>query len=175
MIAMPANGSHEESPMLHRADRLDRLATGFGAIVSMVLTVVMVAVVLLAVGFRYVLNDPLVYSYDLSTLLFGWMVFLGLGVAERDGAHLGLDVLGFLVPPRVERAAALVRQILVIVIAVYLAWVATRLTLRTGMEITSMRISQKWLYASMPIGFGLLAFSYALRLPILVRRLARGG
>lgn len=151
------------------ADRLDRVAAVCAATAGAAIALAMVAIVLVAIVFRYGLGAPLIYSYDLSTLLFAWMIFLGLGVAERDGAHLSLDVLRFVVSPRAERVVAVLRQALMIAAALYMAWIGTRLTLRTGMEITSMRVSQKWLYAAMPVGFALLALAYALRLPAIVR------
>jgi TRAP-type C4-dicarboxylate transport system permease small subunit len=36
--------------------------------------------------------------------------------------------------------------------------------MRTGMEVSSMRISQKWLYAALPVGFALFGVIYSLRM-----------
>ena len=45
--------------------------------------------IFLAVVQRYVFNDPMQYSFDLATLLFAWLVFLGLYTADqRSGLQI---------------------------------------------------------------------------------------
>jgi len=143
---------------------IDRVLTTF----AVAILVVMVALVAIAVTARYLFNSPLVYSYDLSTLLFAWTVFLGLYTAERDNTHISLDNLVQMAPAKLRRLLLIVRQVLLIAVATYAAWMGLLLIQRTGMQIPSMRISVRWLYASMPVGFGALALIYLLRLPRLI-------
>jgi len=124
----------------------------------------MVGLVVLAVFMRYLVGAPLVFSYDLSTLLFAWTVFVGLALAERQKAHLSVGVIDGVLPPRAGRALKILRQMLVIVISVFAAWFGWKLFQRAGMVIPSMRISIGWLYASLPIGFGLLALAQVVSL-----------
>ena len=143
---------------------IDRVLTP----IAIVILVVMVALVAMAVAARYLFNAPLVFSYDLSPLLFAWIVFLGLYTAERDNTHISLDIVIEKLPPRLRHPALIVRQILLIAIAAYIAWIGVVLIQRTGMQIPSMRISVRWLYASLPVGFGALALIYIMRLPRIV-------
>lgn len=160
------NSVKSESPdVLEQIERvIDRVLT----LVAVIILVTMVALVAIAVVARYVFNAPLSYSYDLSTLLFAWTIFLGLYIAERENAHISLDIVVEKLNPGTRRVVAIIRQILLIAISGYLAWIGTQLILRTGMQVSSLRISAKWLYASMPVGFGLMALIYLLRLPRMI-------
>ena len=151
--------------------RLDRIETVLDRVLSwlaIAILVVMTALVIAAVAARYVFQAPLVYSYDLSTLLFAWVVFLGLFSAERDGAHISLDVLGNVPDGIFRRALMVLKQLILIALAAFMTWIGYRLILRTGMQIPSMRISVRWLYASLPAGFAGLTLIYLLRLPGIV-------
>ena len=138
---------------------------------SIVALVVLVGVVFMAVAMRYLFNAPLIFSFDLSTLIFAWIVFVGLAIADRDDAHMGLDLVANIDNATVRQALVALRLVLVLALSVYLAWIGWQLYQRTGAQISSLRISAKWLYLSMPIGFGLLALSYIGR----IIRLAAGG
>lgn len=147
---------------------LERIETGLDWLVSVATVLVlvfMVGLVFYAVVMRYVFSAPLIYSYDLSTMVFAWIVFLGLFVAERDGAHIGLDILHLVQSDRARQAIAVLRQVLLIALAGYMTFISTQLILRTGMQIPSMRISIRWLYAAQPAGFAMLTLIYLLRLP----------
>jgi TRAP-type C4-dicarboxylate transport system permease small subunit len=135
---------------------LDRLLIVLAAISL----VVLVGVVFAAVVMRYVFNAPLVFSFDLSTLLFAWIVFVGLTIADYDDAHMGLDLVSGIQNPLLQNCLVLIRQVLIFVLCAYLAWIGYQLSLRTGALISSLRISARWLYAAMPIGFALLTLSY---------------
>lgn len=135
---------------------LDRLLI----VSTVILLVVLVGVVFFAVVMRYVFNAPLIFSFDLSTLLFAWIIFVGLTVADYDDAHMGLDLIPGISSATLQNGLILLRQVLVLALSAYLTWIGYQLFLRTGAQISSLRISARWLYASMPIGFGLLTLSY---------------
>lgn len=139
---------------------LDRLML----FVSGLITVSIVVLVVFSVFMRYFIGAPLVYSYDLSTLLFAWMVFIGLYMADRQNAHLSVDILEISLPAHLSHLLKIIRLIFLIVLSMFMAWIGSKLLLRAGMDIPSMRISIKWLYASLPIGFFLLAVSQIISL-----------
>ena len=155
-----------------RRSRLERveawLDAGF-SVAAVAVTVAIVALVAVAVLLRYGFGAPLVFSYDVSTMLFAWMIFLGLFVAERDGAHLGVDAVNALPWPRTRTILLILRQLAMIAVAGYMTWIGYQLMMRTGMLIPSLRISGRWLYAAMPIGFLGLTLIHLLRLPRVLR------
>lgn len=59
-------------------------------------------VTLAQVFFRYVLDEPLIWSEELSRLLIVWVTFIGGAVVCWDGRHLNVDVAFTRFPPRVR-------------------------------------------------------------------------
>lgn len=146
---------------------LDRMLAGLDRVLivlAVLCLIVLVGVVFVAVLLRYVFNAPMLFSFDLSTLLFAWVVFIGLAIADRDDGHMGLDLVPALASARLQNVVIALRYLVVLALAVFLTWIGYQLFNRTGAQIPSLRISARWLYASMPIGFGLLALSYIGRL-----------
>ncbi|MBU1314445.1 MAG: TRAP transporter small permease [Alphaproteobacteria bacterium] len=145
---------------------LDRCESGLTRVILVIAIAALLSIVGLvftSVILRYVFNIALIFSYDVSTILFAWLIFLGLAVAERDGAHMGIDIADRL-PAKVKTAMMFVRYILLLAAAIYMCRIGMALFQRTGTQIPSLRISARWLYAALPIGFALLSCSYAVRL-----------
>ena len=64
------------------------------------ISVIMVAVTLAQVIFRYLLSAPLPWSEELARYCFVWIVFLGGAVGLSRGIHLGVDLFVNLLPER---------------------------------------------------------------------------
>jgi TRAP-type transport system small permease protein len=123
----------------------------------MALVAAIVVIVAVAVFFRYVLNAPLVFSFDLATVLFVWLIFLGLAQAAHEGAHLAVDLLPMVLPAPAARILDVAMRLIMIAIAIFLVRHSYDLATRTRMEIASMRISMMWVYMAAPVGFGIFA------------------
>lgn len=123
--------------------------------VLMVLVAIIVLIVLMAVFYRYVLNAPLIFSFDLATILFVWLVFLGLAQAAHEGAHMSVDLFTAMMPQALAKALAIAVRVLMIAIALFLIYYSFDLAMRTRMEIASMRISKIWVYMAVPVGFSI--------------------
>jgi TRAP-type C4-dicarboxylate transport system permease small subunit len=145
-------------------DRMEAVLSNIISGITIVSLIAIVITVFVAVVLRYGFNIALIFSYDISTILFGWLVFLGLFIAERDGAHMGIDIITSLKPSPMRTALILLKQGILLGVALYLTWIGAMLVLRTGTQIPSLRISVRWLYAALPIGFGLLSLAYLLQL-----------
>ncbi|MCQ2508596.1 MAG: TRAP transporter small permease [Dorea sp.] len=61
--------------------------------VSCVCVIVMAILVFVNVIARYIFNNSLAFSDEMSTYLFVLMSFMGTAIAARRGAHLGLSIL----------------------------------------------------------------------------------
>lgn len=126
-----------------------------GVLIAMVALIV--AIVAIAVVFRYVLNTPLIFSFDLAVILFVWLVFLGLTPAAHDGSHMAVDLLTSMLPSGIASVLAISVRLMIIAISLFLIVTSWDLAMRTRMEIASMRISMIWVYMAMPVGFAILA------------------
>ena len=71
---------------------IDRTARLLERVIALCLAA-MVAMVFGNVVLRYVFNDGIVVSEELSRWLFVWMTFLGAVVALKEHGHLGTDML----------------------------------------------------------------------------------
>lgn len=50
-------------------------------------------IMFLQVLFRYIFNNSLTWSEELSKFIFIWITFLGAAICFRDGIHLKVDIL----------------------------------------------------------------------------------
>ena len=123
------------------------------------LTLGIVVLVVVAVIMRYWIGSPLIYSYDLSTLVFAWIVFLGISLAERDGRHLAIDIIDHALPQPWSMRLRLLRKSILICLSLILVWIGWSLVTRAGMTLPSLGISVRWLYLPLPLGFLLLAIA----------------
>ena len=65
------------------------------------------------VAMRYVFNAPLVWSYELiSDYLMVAIFFLSIGATQRQGQHIGVDILTRRLPERLRSALACVTLLL---------------------------------------------------------------
>ena len=118
---------------------------------------VIIVCVSLQVFFRYVLNDPLTWSEELARFSFMWMVFLGLGLAERDDQHIAVDFFVSKMPSgaqKVVRLAVEVFCIVVLAVACYQSFGVIQV--QAAMRSVALNISMAYFAVVVPIGFAIL-------------------
>lgn len=71
---------------------------------------------------RYGFNSGLVFSEEISRLLFVWLTFLGTILASREHAHLGVDSLVRRLPHGGRQACILISGVLMILMCLLLFW-----------------------------------------------------
>lgn len=77
----------------------------------MILMVVMTIIIMLQIVYRYLLDDPLIWSEEAARFIFVWIVFLGASTAVRERAHVGIAFLVDMLPPRPRVALSLLFQL----------------------------------------------------------------
>jgi len=131
---------------------------GLGLLIGLyqaVLVALLLAITLLiavAVFFRYGLGEPILYSYELASLLFVWLVFLSLAGGAAQAAHLGADVLTPYLGPTALRLLQITAHLLSLAVLGYIAWYAYELAGRTRVEMPTIGLSMSWMYAAVPVG-----------------------
>ncbi|MDI3522004.1 MAG: TRAP-type transport system small permease protein [Bacillota bacterium] len=134
-------------------------------VACVLLLTAMSVVVFLQVLFRYVLNSPLVWGEEVSTLLFAWSTFLGSAVAVRQSSHISIDALVTYLPGSVRRSLQSVVDVIVIVLLLIFVKSGIELTLEARTIVTStLGISQSYVYAAGPVGGVLMLYHYAMKL-----------
>ncbi len=150
-------------------ERLERIQTWltFG-LVSLLTVSVSVQVFV-----RYVLQKPLfLWSEELARFTMIWMVFLGIGVGVKNGAHFAMDILPGLLGKRLETALRVFADLSMGLILILLVLAGLRFSYFGLFQYSpNLEILMVWVFISLPIG-GLLALIY---LGERVQRTLRGG
>ena len=82
---------------------LDSALDWFCRIVAAVLVFIEIVLLFCGVIWRYVLNSPLVWTNELSGILFLWLVSLGAVIALRQSEHMRMTVVVGRLRPRTQR------------------------------------------------------------------------
>jgi len=130
-------------------------------------TLVVVEVVLLFTGIvaRYVLHVPLVWSDELSGILFLWLAMLGAATALRRGAHMKMTAFVSGVSSDTADLFAVVALVASAAFLVLLAQPASNAALDEWPVVTpALEISNGWRLMALPAGFGLMLIFVTLRL-----------
>jgi TRAP-type C4-dicarboxylate transport system permease small subunit len=119
--------------------------------------VAVLAVILIsAVFYRYALNNAIAWSEEGSKYLMVWLTFLGAPIALRHAAHINIDLLVKLFPPRGRQAFYLAINLVIIAtmgIMLWKGWAFAELGARQ--VASSFNFSMVWMYVAVPIGSAL--------------------
>ena len=145
-----------------------RLEEGLIALLMALMTVFTFAQVVA----RYVFNYSFVWTLELVTVLFAWLIFLGMSYGVRVGAHIGVDAFIKLLGPRSGRALAGVAAALCLAYALIIAfggWVYVEKMFSIGIEMQDLPVPQWVPRTIIPLGFALLAWRFAVVLWDVIR------
>ncbi len=113
---------------------------------------------------RYVFERPLVWSEELSSLLFLWLSILGAVLALRHDGHMRMTSLAKMAPPGLQRflhsfGLMLVFGFVVLMIRPALDYLDDE----QMVSLSTLGLSMGWRAAAMPVGLGLMALTLLLR------------
>ncbi len=143
--------------------KIDKIFSVLEKIVSCICVIVMSVLVFINVIARFVFNNSLAFSDEISTYLFVLMSFMGTAIAARRGAHLGLSILTDRVSPKARICISMftygISALFCLLIVIFgVQMVVSQYQL--GQESAAMQWPE-WIYGSfVPIGaaFATLAF-----------------
>lgn len=133
----------------------------------------MTAVTFAQVIARYVFNYSFVWAVELTGVMFGGLIFIGMSYGVRVGAHIGVDAFVKSLARPAARAVGMVAASLCVVYALIVlvgGWIYVRKMYDVGILMQDMPVQQWIPRAVLPFGFALLALRFG---QVLVR-LARG-
>ena len=99
---------------------------------------------ILQVFFRWVLNDPLVWSEEAIQLIYVWVCYLGWAIAERKDSHIRITVLMNALPKKGQKWLQIFNHIVCIIFSVLMVFYGARLV---GVGAKRTAISFKLNYA----------------------------
>lgn len=128
------------------------------SLVAVLAFVLIMAIVVAGVVFRYVLNDPLTWSETLALWAMVWLVFAGTPVPLANSSHYVVEALVVKLPRGVQVWLALAVTALGLLFSVLLAVHGFWLTNQNRFQIDpTLEIPFAFSYAAVPVGFTLMA------------------
>ena len=118
-----------------------------------------------------------IWGDEILRMLVLWLAVAGALAASRSDRHISIDVLNRFLPERVSRATKAMVHLFTAVVCGVVAWHALQFV-QTSYEFEDLLLGNTpaWVLQSvLPIGFGLIAWRYALFTIGDVAGLFRGG
>lgn len=134
----------------------------------------MVVDVTIQVVFRYIVQDPPVWTEEVARYLLAWEIFLAMALAFGRGSHITVDAL-MLVLPRVGKRVLMVFSNLLVLVFLFLLlrYGITMVQLTSNTTSTGLGLNMGVVYASLPTGAAISTLYVLLKLWDLV--LGRAG
>jgi TRAP-type C4-dicarboxylate transport system permease small subunit len=119
-------------------ERVQEAATGTFYLLTFISIVV-------AVFYRFVLNQPLIWSIELPTYFFFWCFCLGTGLSDWDDDQISFDLVSARLAPRLRLAASAIGNLLIVVpFVVVLPGTIDYLAFQNQQPSTGVPVSQAW-------------------------------
>ncbi|MEC9246338.1 TRAP transporter small permease [Nitratireductor rhodophyticola] len=117
----------------------------------------MAVIVFANVSLRYLTNFSITWSEEVARYLMIWMTFIGAGLALRTGGHVAVGNFQEMLGPNGQRAIRVLILCLLLAFFSIMIWMGLNYMDRARFQLTpATRVSFSYIYAAMPIGFGLL-------------------
>ena len=124
--------------------------------------VLIIACVSYQVFGRYVLNNTPTWAESLALLLVLYVTMLGCAVGVRDAGHIGMELLGPVLPTTWQRPMEILIHLITLLFGVLLAWnCALMFESVAGYKIPTLGLSESWRYVPMVIA-GLLIVLFSI-------------
>ncbi len=147
---------------------LDRLEEGF----IIILLMVMMTSMAVQVFFRYILNNPLVWTEELARYLYIWIAFIGAGYGVRHRSHIELTVFFKMLSPALRKIVQIaVDSIAIICYSIVIPISIPLLSAQNKIKAVGLEIPMSFVMAAVPVGCSLLV----LRLCLDIVDVAKGG
>lgn len=138
---------------------------------SVLLLVLMVAIVVVGVFFRYVVGASLAWYDEFASYLLVWLTFYGAVVVSYRRRHISFDTLAERLGRAGRRLVNTVAEVLVLafqIVLAYYGWVALdAMAFDTAVSMTWVRMT--WVYSVLPVSGALMLAISAVHLADLLR------
>jgi TRAP-type C4-dicarboxylate transport system permease small subunit len=147
-------------PVLKRLSRfcdvMDKMVVSFTSL----LLFLMFLLAVIAIFFRYVLQNPLVWSSDILVPCFVWVALLGISVAARSSSHVIIDSFIKILSEKNRRQIAVATQLITACFCAFLVIVGFKVTLAAADSRWGvLQLPSAYIYIAFPVSFFLI-FSY---------------
>jgi len=154
-LSKPLTNLAEADERRHRSTRLGRVER-WQLVIASVFFVATAASVVVDVFFRFVLDQPQVWSLELPTYLFFWSFSFASGLSDWRDEQIGFPLLAERLPRRLRLVGSAVANILIVVpLAIVLPGTLSFLSYEAGQPNTGLPLTQVWGFAGVLLLFGI--------------------
>jgi TRAP-type C4-dicarboxylate transport system permease small subunit len=151
-------------------EAFSRLINRAFAAIACLLVLVITTLIVVAVFYRYVLQDPIAWVLDITIFLLVFVFFLAVAPALESGSHIEVDLFDPLIPPWARKAQRLIGKALTLIFAAIFFWFLLayyREIVETDeLSFTMITVPLKYVYWIGPVG----AFQFLLTAAVLLIR-----
>ena len=116
------------------------------------LFVCMFIILVMQITARQILGTPLMWSEELSSLLFVYVGMLGISMGIRNQQHVLIDFLCSRFSPKMQRVAFTIVQIIIFISIIFMGYLGNSLYKKKWIfELVSLKISAGWMYIALPM------------------------
>ncbi|WP_332447005.1 TRAP transporter small permease [Sphaerochaeta sp.] len=136
---------------------LKKFLFNFELILASACIIVTTGLVMLNVFFRYFLKTGIYWSEEVATACFVWSVFIGAAAGYKHKAHVGVDMLVNLCPPRIKKVIVIIVDAILLLINGYITYIAViyiSLSYRKPTPVLGM--STAYISSSILVSFALM-------------------
>ena len=113
-------------------------------------------IITLQVIMRYVFQESLAWSEEVSRYLFIWLIYIGISYGVKKDAHVAVTVLDFALNPKQQKYLQVLTTIIFFLFAVAIFWYGRSVCstiARLGQHAPATDLSMWLVYAAVPTGF----------------------
>ncbi|MCW9710490.1 TRAP transporter large permease subunit [Avibacterium sp. 21-586] len=126
---------------------LNKVEEWIGGVLFLIIFLILLAQIVA----RQVFDSPFIWSEELARLLFVYVAMFGISMATRSQQHVYIDFLTNLMPEKVRKAITSFVQLIIFSCIFLFIYLGFKVFLDASFEIVSLQISEKWLYAPLPL------------------------
>lgn len=116
------------------------------------LFIAMFVVLVMQIFARQIFNSPLIWSEELSRLIFVYVGLFGVSMGIRSQQHIMIDFLYAKFPKSMQKIVFTIIQILILACLIFFLYFGYDLFIKKEeIEIVSLGISMKWMYLALPL------------------------
>jgi TRAP-type transport system small permease protein len=142
----------------------DALTRAVGNLLGILIGAI-VLITLAAVWWRYIINDPISWTEQVSRILFVWVTFLGAAVLYREKSHITIDMFLEMIPQPLKSAVVWMIEFGMLLFIVVLFFYGLKLSLDTmSQTYGALDITPASFYFAAPVSAGLMMLFFIERL-----------
>lgn len=105
----------------------------------------------LGVVARYIFNNPIVWNYEITLILFSWLIFSGVSVAFKTGENIRIDLFNQK-SKKIKKSCAIIGNIATILFLLFTIKEGINIVKNTWhQQYNTIVLSTAWFYLPLPL------------------------